>query len=82
MGFRDKATLSTEVGRLMAAVDAQDPLTPADWRRVLLATEVVFASDVVGSGLDWSITTGLPDAETIGLLRQIQRKMPRWRNSI
>jgi hypothetical protein len=48
------------------------PLSRADWRRALLATEIVFASDVVGSGLDWSITTGLADEDTIGLLRAMQ----------
>jgi hypothetical protein len=54
-------------------------LSRDDWRRVLLATEVVFASDVFGSGLDWSTTTGFSDADSISLLRSIQRKMPRWR---
>ncbi len=38
-------------------------------------------SDVVGSGLDWSVTTGFPDGDRIALLRGIQRKMPRWRSS-
>ncbi len=46
-----------------------------------MSTEVVFASDVVGSGLDWPITTGITDEETIRLLRGLQRKLPRWRGS-
>ncbi len=57
------------------------PMLPEDWRRLLLAVEVVFVSDVVGSGLDWSVTTGFPDGDRIALLRGIQRKMPRWRSS-
>jgi hypothetical protein len=50
-------------------------LTPEDWRRALLATEIVFASDVVGAGTDWPITTGLSDQETITILRVIQTKI-------
>jgi hypothetical protein len=37
---------------------------------------------VVGSGLDWRLTTGFSDAETIGIIRQLQRKLPRWRGSV
>lgn len=48
---------------------------------MLIATEIVFASDVVGAGLDWPIVTGLRDDQTIALLRGLQRKMPRWRKS-
>ena len=47
----------------------------------MLAIEVVFVSDVVGSGLDWRFTTGFGDAETIGVIRGLQRKLPRWRGS-
>ena len=43
--------------------------------RSLLMTEVVFASDVVGSGMEWTITTGLTDQETIATLRGLQRKL-------
>ncbi|MEU7874785.1 hypothetical protein [Dactylosporangium sp. NPDC049140] len=38
-------------------------------------------SDVVGSGLDWRFTSGFSDAETIEVLRGLQRKLPRWRDS-
>lgn len=37
--------------------DSSPPTTPLD-RRVLVATEFVFAGGVFGSGVDWSITTG------------------------
>ena len=49
-------------------------MTAKDWQRLLLATEVVFASDLIGSGHDWPITTGFADERTIHLLRSIQRK--------
>jgi hypothetical protein len=81
MGFDDCEDLAHQRRRLYEAVKAAAPLSVTDWRRTLMATEIVFVSDVVGSGLDWPITTGLSDAESLVLLRQVQRKMPRWRGS-
>ncbi|WP_433114705.1 hypothetical protein [Micromonospora sp. CA-246542] len=78
MGFVSKEDLWRGEGRrLREALDHGEPLTRSQWRRAVLATEIVFASDVVGSGWDWSITTGLSDEETIKLLRVVQRKVAR-----
>jgi hypothetical protein len=78
MGFLGKDDLLRGDGdRLRQAIDRGEPLTRHDWRRTLLATEIVFASDVVGSGWDWSITTGLADDLSIKLLRAVQRKVVR-----
>ena len=78
MGFRDVKDLWQGEGRdLRNALRKGEHLTREDWRRTLLATEIVFASDVVGAGMDWSITTGLSDEETIRVLRTIQRKISR-----
>ena len=79
MGFGDQARLDREVGRLMAAIDARAALTLEDWRRVLVATEIAFASEVFGSGTDWSTTTGISDGHTIALLRAVQVKWLRSR---
>jgi hypothetical protein len=81
MGFTDAAALPNEARALWQQIDRSSSLAAADWRRVLLAVEVVFVSDVVGSGLDWRFTTGFSDAETIGVVRGLQRKLPRWRGS-
>lgn len=51
------------------------PIEGVDWARILLATEIVFVSDLMGSGTDWSTTTGLSDEETVKALRGIQRKL-------
>jgi hypothetical protein len=76
MGFVSKEDLWRGEGRrLQEALDYGEPLAGSQWRKALLATEIVFASDVVGSGLDWSTTTGLTDEETIKLLRVVQRKV-------
>jgi hypothetical protein len=83
MGFQDKEDLLRgDRRRLQEALDRSEPLTGADWRRTLLATEIVFASYVVGAGWDWSITTGLTDEETIKLLRAVQRKVGRALSSV
>jgi len=41
----------------------------------LLATEIVFASNVMGSGTDWTDTTGLDDIRSIQVLWGLQRKL-------
>jgi hypothetical protein len=75
MGFEDRADLFLQTKRLAAALRATQALTPREWTSVLLATEIVFVSAVVGSGLDWRSTVGLSDEETIHRLRALQRKM-------
>jgi hypothetical protein len=41
---------------------------------LLFLTEISWASDLVGSGVDFSIVSGLTDDEAIKLLRSVQRK--------
>ncbi|WP_280248005.1 hypothetical protein [Nocardia abscessus] len=77
MDFESVADLSEQGRRISLALVANEPLSGRDWRRALVATEFVFASDVFGSGVEWSITTGLRDEETIGILRRLQRKLSR-----
>jgi hypothetical protein len=76
MGFRDVDDLFKQGDRIRTELHHHEPLTRRDWIRALLATEVVFASNVVGSGHDWSITTGLSDEDSIQLLRSVQAKIP------
>ncbi|MFD6177612.1 MULTISPECIES: hypothetical protein [unclassified Isoptericola] len=75
MGFADAHTLVQRCAALGTDLKQDTPLEAADWARVLLAVEIVFASDLVGSGTDWRTTTGMDDVETIRLLRTIQRKL-------
>ncbi|MET8119798.1 hypothetical protein [Micromonospora sp. NPDC005189] len=78
MGFDNKEDLWQGEGRrLREVLDSGGPLTSSQWRKALLSLEIVFASDVLGSGCDWSITTGISDEETIKLLRVVQRKLAR-----
>jgi hypothetical protein len=81
MGFTSARLLASEAWALWKRIEAGEGLSVADWRRTLLAVEIVFVSDVVGSGLDWRFTSGLSDEESILTLRRLQRKLPRWRGS-
>ncbi len=74
LGFLSVADLLAETKRLSGALAASQPLALLDWMKALIAVEVVFVSNVVGAGTDWSIVTPFPDDETIRALRSIQRK--------
>ena len=82
MGFTSADSLPDEAWALWERIEAGDALAADDWRRVLLAAEIVFVSDVVGSGLDWEVTTDFSDKEAIAILRGLQGKLPRWRDSV
>jgi hypothetical protein len=37
---------------------------------------------LVGSGWDWQFTVGLPDTETLTIIRALQRKISKFRNEV
>lgn len=82
MGFGSVRDLFEESERLLAALRARQALSRWDWTRMLIATEIVFASDVVGSGVEWTITTGLEDVHTLQVLRDLQRKLVKARTPV
>ena len=75
MGFADVQDLFAQADRILGELVAGRPLSRWDWSRTLLATEIVFASNVMGSGTDWTDTTGLDDVRSIQVLRGLQRKL-------
>ncbi|MEV4039124.1 hypothetical protein [Streptomyces umbrinus] len=75
MGFEGVQDLLDQCGRLRAALGDGIPIAPIDWARVLLAAEIVFVSDLAGSGYEWSTTTGFSDESSIRTLRAIQLKL-------
>ncbi|MFC9997752.1 hypothetical protein [Nocardia sp. NPDC127526] len=75
MDFQSVTDLHEQRRRLRSALIANQPLSARDWRRILVATEFVFTSDVFGSGVDWPITTGYSDERTIAILRALQRTL-------
>ena len=51
-GFEGVSDLFAEQKRLIAAIESSLAMSRLDWLRVVLATEIVFASNLVGSGRD------------------------------
>jgi hypothetical protein len=46
-----------------------------DWKRALIATELIFGSDTFGAGVEWEIVTGRDEGADLRLLRELQRKL-------
>lgn len=61
--------------RLENAVAAGEALSSLDWARVLLLTEITWASNLIGAGLDFTTMTRFSDVEALHLLRGLQRKI-------
>jgi hypothetical protein len=75
MGFASAANMSAGCVEICRSLEVDRSLTPRDWTRALLSLEIAFASDLVGSGVEWSTATGLSDEVTVRDLRSIQRKL-------
>ena len=69
MGFSGLDGFWMERDRLSKALAAKEALSRIDWARVSIATELVFISDLVGSGSDWQYTVGVDDTSTIEIGR-------------
>ncbi len=77
LGFTSTDDFFEQSRRVGAVLDRGGPMPIDDWRRTLLATEVVFASDIVESGIEWETATGVRDATALQLLRSLQRGLAR-----
>lgn len=74
MGYQSYEDLDATAERLTDTLPTL-VLSPEDWVRALVATEVAFASSGHGSGPDWSVSTGYSDEFTVRVLRQLQQKL-------
>jgi hypothetical protein len=75
LGFKSYRHFSKDSRRLMRALESNAPMSRLDWLRTLLATEVCFASNVLGSGTDWVFTCNISDEDSIKILRSLQRRL-------
>jgi hypothetical protein len=75
MGFGDVKKLHEEADRIRRELERDEQLAGADYARALIATEIVFASNYYGSGVEWPTTTGWSDDETLKVLREVQREL-------
>lgn len=79
MGFASLEDLQEDGDRIADAIADVQPLPVRDWTRAMAATEIVFASDVLGTGSEWTVLQAGTNSYWIGVLRSLQRKVPRGR---
>ncbi len=75
LGFEDGRSLVESAQSLEERILRSEPLSRTEWTVALLLSEVGFASDIQGGGLEWEGYSGIPDRETIALLRSVQMKL-------
>jgi hypothetical protein len=75
LGFADVSGFYAECRRLAGVLSDRSELSSVDAVRALLATEIAFASDVFGAGVEWETVTGLSDEDAIAVLPRLQRKL-------
>ena len=73
MGLHSIEEFDQLVLRLRDAVHAGEPLSDLDWARALLLTEICWASDLLGAGVEFG--TNIPDERALPLLRSVQYKV-------
>ena len=76
MGFSGIDELLDESERIITSIQAHQPLTVRDWTRALHSTELIFISDLVGTGSEWTVIHGQSDGYWIDVLRRLQHKVP------
>ena len=75
IGLDDVEALHDDGRRIREAIRAGEALSQRDWRRALVATEIVFASSYYGAAGDWEIVAPIDDAGSLSLLCSVQRKL-------
>lgn len=78
IGFESAQELLERQASLEAAIEEGTGLHPADWRRVLKSTEMLFASLEDGLATDWSTFSDISDEASALVLRSTQYKISRW----
>jgi hypothetical protein len=75
IGFADAEDLCRRGQDLADDIVAGRPMLGSDWVRALAAAEIAFASDVLGTGLAWTVINGGDDARWFDVLRRLQSKL-------
>lgn len=79
MGFSDLEDLQEDGERIARAIAAGHPLPVRDWTRALVGAEFTFASEVLGTGGEWTTIQGGSDERWINVLRRLQHRIPHAR---
>jgi hypothetical protein len=75
VGFENVDDMIAQCERITQLLEQGATISLSDIRRSQLVCELMFASDIVGSGVEWETTTGISDVDGIRLLRQVQIKL-------
>lgn len=78
MGFSDVDDFDSTRDRMIWRLLHHELMSRLDWTRALVATEIVFISDVVGGALHWESESGLYEETTLRLLRETQASLSRF----
>ena len=76
LGFDGLEDLEREGHRIAQDIYDGRPVSLRDWTRAMFSAEIIFASDVTGTGSEWGVIQGGDDAHWLGVLRALQRKVP------
>jgi hypothetical protein len=79
MGFSNLEDLQEDGERIARAIGAVRPLPVRDWTRALVGAEFAFASEVLGTGGEWTTIQGGSDEHWIKVLRRLQHRVPKAR---
>ena len=79
MGFASLDDLQLDGARIADAIASGGALPVRDWTRALVATEVAFASELLGTGSEWTVINAGTDGYWVEVLRSLQRKVPQGR---
>lgn len=77
LGYHDEIHFSRTSRSLEAQIEAgtEASLTDTELARILFLTEMCWASDIIGCGVEFSLIYGPNDATAIEVLRGLQRKL-------
>lgn len=75
VGFDGPEEMAEGIRRLRGAIASGEATSRLDWKRALIATELIFASDTFGAGVEWEIVTGRDEVADLRILREVQRKL-------
>lgn len=76
LGYASAEECINDLAAMRSLLPSGGPLTKLQWTRVLLAAELVFASAVVGSRLEWNTIHNGWDGEWFAALDRLQTKVP------
>jgi hypothetical protein len=76
LGYADWTEFDADIARMRTELDQAEPqFSVVEWTRILLLSEISFASNLLGAGVEFDIVTAWRDPEALPMLRSIQRAL-------